>query len=79
MRTAKFLFWSGIVIMTVGFVANGYELVMAVRHHLLNLNLAVYVQMTLNPLSGGGFLIGLAKVIEILHGKKNSTADSNRL
>jgi hypothetical protein len=70
-RTAKALFWLGIVIMVVGVITNVYTLIHTIDVHAVGYNAGAFVISIFSPLWQGGLLIGVAKIIEILSYKHN--------
>lgn len=69
MKTARFVFWLGIVVMIVGVVANGSMLIQDFSQNFLRGNTNVYVISVLGPIWQGGILIALSKIIERLYHK----------
>ncbi len=70
-KTAKILFWLGIVIMIVGVCGNVYTLVHTIDMHAVGYNVGAFVISIFSPLWQGGLLIGVAKIIKILSSKRN--------
>ena len=66
MKTARFVFWLGIVVMIVGVVGNGSMLLQVFNENVLRSNTNVYVISVLGPIWQGGVLIALSKIIERL-------------
>jgi hypothetical protein len=70
MKTVKFLFWLGIIIMVVGIIGNGYTFIRAIGEHGgVVYNTGAFVVSLLSPVWQGGILVGIAKIIEKLFEK----------
>jgi hypothetical protein len=70
-KTAKFLFWLGVVIMVVGVLGHIYSLIPVVREGTVGYNAGAFAFSIVSPLWEGGLLIGVAKILEKLHSKTN--------
>lgn len=70
MKTAKFLFWLGVLVMAVELVANLSTIVRIVSVHAIGLNWGTSVTLLFGGFSQGGVLIGLGKILEALQNKK---------
>lgn len=69
-RTAKVLFWLGVVIVVVGVCANLYSLIRIINLHAVGYNVGAFIISIISPLWQGGLLIGVARIIEILSAKR---------
>lgn len=71
MKTAKFLFWLGIIVMVVQLAANVYSAGKALQIHMLilDLNISNLIVITFGSLYQGALLIGVSKILEKLHDK----------
>ena len=79
MKTAKIIFWLGVIIMAVGLVVNLFNLVViyrmdlisGIQAHAMMLNIATGISESImaliGPFASGGILIGLSEIIEKLH------------
>ena len=65
MKTAKVVFWIGIIVGVVGFIANAYDVM-----HMVSLNNGAWstlnIELILSPLGQGALLVAAAKIIELL-------------
>lgn len=66
MRTAKVLFWLGILAMVAGVYGNVYTYVHAVAIHAVGYNAGVFIVPLFSSIGQGGLLIGVAKIIEVV-------------
>lgn len=71
MKTARFLFGLGVIIMVLGVIANVYTVVHNLSIHVVGYNTGAVVVSILSPLWQGALLIGAAKIIELVSSKQN--------
>lgn len=67
MKTAKFLFWLGIIVMVVQLAANVYSMTRIFQMQGLDINNVILI--TFGSLYQGALLIGVSKILEKLHDK----------
>lgn len=67
MKTGKFLFWLGIVVMVVELIANVSQFIR--WQGSVGLNFGTYTSMTFNSFFFGGSLMGIGKILEKLYSK----------
>ena len=70
MKTAKFLFWLGVVVIIAEFVANLVSMVHVSVAHVVDFNWSFYIISLFGSFTQGGLLIGVGKILEAIHDKR---------
>jgi phage-related protein len=70
-KTAKFLFWIGVVVPVVGVIEAAYTTFLTLSEARVSYSASVFVASIFSSLWQGGLLIGIAKILEKLHANAN--------
>ncbi len=73
MKTAKIIFWIGILVAVVGVVGQGYDFIqsLALSGGQWNNNTGIYPVTIVSSIGQGALLVAAAKVIELLAEKSH--------